>query len=92
MYIFELVIGEMEGFYVLISPDLLNSIEEFLNYKMLIDKMKSNEIIRLNHIELNVPSPAKSTSQYLDLNRKKSTRTDISTDEPRINYIYFISH
>jgi hypothetical protein len=74
----------MESFCVLISPDFVNSIKQFFTYEILFDEKKSNQLPPSNNLELNVPPPAKSITQYLDLDRKKSSTTVISIDDQRI--------
>jgi hypothetical protein len=74
----------MEGFCVLISPDVINSMKEFFTYEISFNEKKSNQVPPSNDIQLDVPSPAKSISQYIELDRKKSSATIPSTDDQRI--------
>jgi hypothetical protein len=74
----------MEGFCVLISPDVINSMKEFFTYEISFNEKKSNQVPPSNDIQLDVPSPAKSISQYIELDRKKSSSTIPSTDDQRI--------
>jgi hypothetical protein len=80
----------MEGFYVLITPDLINSMKDFFAYQILFDEKKCYQLAQSNDIQLDVPSPAKSISQYIDLNRKKSSATETPTDDQRILYLFII--
>jgi hypothetical protein len=81
---FYLVNGEMESFYVLISPDLISSMKELFTYEISLNEKNYDHSPPSNDIELDVPSPAKSISQYIELDRKKSSVRIISTVDQRM--------
>jgi hypothetical protein len=87
---FYLVNGEMESFYVLISPDLISSMKELFTYEISLNEKNCNDSPPSNDIELDVPSPAKSISQYIELDRKKSSVRIISTVDQRMRHIFLI--
>jgi len=71
----------MESFQVLINPDIINSINEFLNYE--IPSTEERKSVSSNNIQLNIPSPSKSISQYKQLENEKSSSKSI-TNQQRI--------
>jgi hypothetical protein len=80
--------GQMESFYVLISPDFVNSMKEFVTFNVSSDEeTKSNRPIRSSS-QSNAPSPAKSISQYRPLKREKSSSNSITNDQ-RISFLPF---
>jgi hypothetical protein len=86
----------MESFYVLISPDFVNSMKEFVTHNVLSDDdTKSNRSIQSssvsNALQSNIPSPAKSISKYRPLKREKSSSKTITNDQ-RISFRPFLSH
>jgi hypothetical protein len=88
--------GQMESFYVLISPDFVNSMKEFVTYNVSSDEeTKSNRSIRSssksNALPSNAPSPAKLISQYRPLKREKSSSKSI-TNNQRISFLPFFPH
>jgi hypothetical protein len=71
----------MESFQVLINPDIINSINEFLNYEISLKEERKS--ISSNNIQLNIPSPSKSISQYKQSEHQTSSSKSI-TNEQRI--------
>lgn len=81
----------MESFYVLITTDMINSMKEFVNYNIpLDDQTKFNQNIQnssiSNDLELNIPPPSKSISQYKQLQNRKSSFKETTTNDQRISF------
>ncbi|CAF1514276.1 unnamed protein product, partial [Rotaria sordida] len=51
---------EMESFHILINADIIISMKEFFTYVIPSDdETKSNQLMELNNLQLNLPSPSK---------------------------------
>ncbi|CAF3837772.1 unnamed protein product, partial [Rotaria sp. Silwood1] len=77
--------GEMESFHILISADMIISMKEFFTYVIPSDdETKSNKLMGSNDLQLNLPSPAKSISQYKSSDSQRSSSlTTSEDDQPR---------
>ncbi|CAF4183338.1 unnamed protein product, partial [Rotaria sordida] len=77
--------GEMESFHILISTDMILYMKEFFTYVIPSDdETMSNKLIGSNDVQLNLPSPAKSISQYKSLDHQRSSSLTTSEDnQPR---------
>jgi len=76
----------MESFQVLITPDVIKSMNEFLKYEIPSTEEEEDEerkSVSSTNIQLNIPSPAKSISQYKQLEHQKSSSKSI-TNQQRI--------
>ncbi|CAF1065734.1 unnamed protein product [Adineta steineri] len=71
---------KMESFYVCISPDLLNSTMDFMNYNISPPEQTGYRPSVSNDLQLNIPFPAKSISKYCQSNQHDKPST------PTINY------
>jgi hypothetical protein len=69
----------MESLNVLISTNMINSMVEFFTYE--ISSKEERKFFQTNNIELNIPSPAKSISQYKPLLHRKSSSKSITDDQ-----------
>ncbi|CAF4932934.1 unnamed protein product [Rotaria sp. Silwood1] len=77
--------GEMESFHILISADMIISMKEFFTYVIPSDdETKSNKLMGSNDLQLNLPSPAKSISQYKSSDYQRSSSLTTSEDDQRI--------
>ena len=75
----------MESFHILISTDMIISMKEFFTYVIPSDdETKSNQFMELNNLQLNLPSPAKSISQYELLDHQRSSSLTTIEDNQRI--------
>jgi len=80
--------GEMESLNVLINADIINSMIDFFTYE--IPSFEERKAIESNNVQLNVPSPAKSISQYKQLVDRKSSSKSITNDQRISSSKFFI--
>ncbi|CAF1527089.1 unnamed protein product, partial [Adineta steineri] len=56
--------GKMESFYICLSPDLFNSIKDFIDYDISFIEKTKNKTFNKHSLQLNLPLPSKSISIY----------------------------
>ncbi len=71
----------MESLIVLISSSIINSMKEFFNYE--IPPKEEIKSVKLNNVELDIPSPSKSISQYKQLEHQKSSSKSLTNEQSK---------